>query len=58
VADPGRPKETSDHIHVSFCPYSSVWTILSIVYFTNLFLFLYLELELPSVPRLLPTPVD
>ena len=25
VADPGRPKETSDHIHVSFCIYNLFW---------------------------------
>jgi len=57
VADPGRPKEASDHIHVSFCLYSLVWTILGSFYFVNLFLSLYLEPELPSVPRLLQTPV-
>jgi hypothetical protein len=25
VADPGRPEETSDHIHVSFCIYNLFW---------------------------------
>ncbi len=41
MADSGRPKETSDHIHVSFCFYSSVWTILIIFYFINYFSFLF-----------------